>query len=425
MEVSSTDLLYRFGVALVIGLLIGLQREYAFYRRDDRTDQELFAGARTFPLIALLGSCGAFAGDVLESGLAFAAALFVLGGLLLVAHYRRTREADTGLTTEVAAVVTAFIGAISYWGHPELAAALGVGTAVLLALKVQTESFARNIDREDVYATLKFAVITVIVLPILPRESYGPPPFDVLVPYNVWLMVVFISGISFSGYVLIKIVGPRRGVGITGILGGIASSTAVTLSFSHRSHDAKQLTRPFALAIMLAWTVMFVRVLIEVAALNRALLAVLWKPVGAALAVGALYAVYLYWAQDLQKQDEPDTFTNPFELGPALTFGLLYAVILVVANAARNYFGATGVYASSIASGVASMNAITLSMAELSRDGGIELSVAARAIILAAAANTLVKGGIVLTIGTRALRPYLVPGMVLVLGTALAVVFMI
>lgn len=425
MDIPTSALLYRFGVALVIGLLIGLQREYAFRRREQRADDELFAGARTFPLIALLGGAGALAADILGSSAGFMGAALVLGGLLVVAHYRRSLEADTGLTTEVAALVTLFIGALCYWKRLELAAALGVATAVVLALKVQTKSLAQHIEREDVYATLKFGVITVIVLPLLPREGYGPPPFDVLVPYNVWLMVVFISGISFFGYVLIKAVGPRRGVGLTGILGGIASSTAVTLSFSQRSHDAKKLARPFALAIILAWTIMFVRVLIEVAALNQTLLFTLWKPICAALLVGAVYCFYLYWTQDLEKQEEPDSFKNPFELGPAITFGVLYAVILVVANAAKSQFGDAGVYVSSFASGLADVDAITLSMAELSQEGTVAVPTAARAIVLAAAANTLVKGGIVLATGARALRPYIIPGTVLMLTTALAVVFLI
>jgi uncharacterized membrane protein (DUF4010 family) len=425
MDVSTSDLLYRFGVAVVIGLLIGLQREYAFWRRKHRPDDELFAGARTFPLIALLGSAGAFAAEALGSSMGFIGALLVLGGLLVVAHYRRSAEADTGLTTEVAAVLTLFMGALCFWDRLELAAALGVTVAVLLALKVQTHALARTIDREDVYATLKFAVITAVVLPLLPEEGYGPPPFNVLVPYNVWLMVVLISGISFFGYVLIKVVGPRRGVGLTGILGGIASSTAVTLSFAQRSHDAKPLARPFALAIVLAWTIMFVRVLVEVAVLNRALLMAVWKPIGAALLVGAGYCLYLYWSEDLEKQDEPDAFKNPFELGPALTFGALYAVILVGASAAESYFGTAGVYVSSFASGLADVDAITLSMAELSRNGSVDVPVAARAVVLAAVANTLVKGGIVLATGAHALRPHILPGMLLMMGTALTVVFLL
>lgn len=426
MDASTSTLLYRFGVALVIGLLIGLQREYAFRRHNEPDgEDELLAGARTFPLIALLGSATALGVDLLEAELLLAAVVVVLGGLLAVAHYCRSRENDIGLTTEVAALVTLFSGALCYWDHLEVAAALGVTVAVLLALKVQTHTLARTIDREDVYATLKFAVITAVVLPLLPREGFGPPPFDVLVPYNVWLMVVFISGISFLGYVLIKAVGPRRGVGLTGILGGMASSTAVTLSFSQRSHDASDLARPFALAIILAWTIMFIRVLVEVAVLNRPLLGVLWKPIGAALLVGALYGVYLYWAPPAEAQQEPDAFKNPFELGPAITFGVLYAIMLVAANAARSYFGNAGIYVSSFASGLADVDAITLSMAQLSQpDGQVAVPTAARAIVLAAVANTLVKGGIVMVAGPRILRPYVIPGALLMLGAALGVAFL-
>lgn len=418
-------ILYRFGVALVIGLLIGLQREYAFRHREERSTDELLAGARTFPLIALLGGCSALAADAFEAPLAVVGALATLGALLVVAHYGRSREVETGLTTEVAALVTFFIGALSYWEQMEVAAALGVTTAVLLALKVQTQSLARTLNREDVYATLKFAVITVIVLPLLPRQGYGPPPFDVLVPYNVWLMVVFISAISFLGYILIKVVGPRRGVGLTGILGGLASSTAVTLSFAQRSHDATKLARPFVLAIMLSWTIMFARMLIEVAALNRALLVVVWKPILAAMAVSVGYCIYLYRLQGDHAQEEPDTFNNPFNLQPAITFGLLYAVILVVANSAKSTLGDAGVYLSSFASGLADVDAITLSMARLSLEGSIETTVAADAIMLAAAANTLVKGGIVLVMGSRSLRPYILPGTLLIVATALIVVFML
>ena len=139
------------------------------------------------------------------------------------------------MTTEVAAVITLTAGALCFWGELELAAALGVSTTVLLALKLQTRTLVRNITPGDVYATLTFAVIALVILPVLPRTGYGPPPFDVLVPHKIWLMVIFISGISFLGYLLIKIVGARRGVGLTGLLGGLASSTAVTLSFAQRS----------------------------------------------------------------------------------------------------------------------------------------------------------------------------------------------
>ena len=430
MEIDQITLFYRFGVALLLGLLIGLQREYAFRQRREAGDiedrEELFAGARTFPLIALLGSSAALLADTFEAPLIFVSAVIVLGLLLTVAHYHLVREGDSGLTTEVAALVTICIGALSYWGHLEISAALGVGTAVLLAMKVQTHTLARSIESEDVYATLKFAVITVVVLPVLPQQSYGPPPFDVLVPYNVWLMVVFISGISFLGYVLIKVVGARRGVGLTGILGGIASSTAVTLTFTQRSRSVKNLEQPFALAILLAWAIMYIRVLVEVAALNLPLLRYVWLPVLVAMGVGLLYCAYLYRTFDVEEEKEPDEFKNPFELGPAITFGVLYAIILVAANAAQTYMGDAGVYLSSIVSGFADVDAITLSMAQLSQGGeGLDLRTAARAIVLAAASNTLLKGGLVLSVGSNALRKAILPGFVLMVATAVGVVFLI
>ena len=430
MDTTTLNLFYRFGTALAMGLLIGLQREYASYREADDAgaDIDLFAGARTFALLSLLGGAGAFTADLAGTAWPFVALLLVMGALITTAYFLESRAGDLGLTTEVAALLTLVTGALCYWDYLAVAAALAVTITVLLALKLQTQTLARNITREDVYATLKFAVISLVVLPVLPREGYGPPPFDVLVPYEVWLMVVFISGISFLGYLLIQIVGPRRGVGLTGLLGGLASSTAVTLAFTQRSRDAQALAKSFALAILLAWSVMFGRVIVEVAVLNRPLLGIVWIPMVAAMLVSFTYCVYLYLTQREKSEHGADDFTNPFELKPALTFGLLYAVILVVANAAKMYLGDTGVYLSSIASGLADVDAITLSMAQLSQpdaDASVDLQTAARAIVLAAASNTVVKGGIVLTTGSKALRNAILPGLVLTLATAIGVVFLL
>ncbi len=423
MDLTPLDLFYRFGVALVIGLLIGLQREYAFQRRTPDEAEELLAGARTFPLIALLGSAAALVADTLAAPLVLAGAVLGVAVLLAVGHFLGASASDTGLTTEIAAFLTLMIGALCYHGHLRIAATLGVATAVLLTLKVQTHSLAREIDREDVFATLKFAVITVIILPLLPQQGYGPAPFNVLAPYDVWLMVVLISGISFLGYVLIKIVGPRRGVGLTGVLGGLASSTAVTLTFAQRSRDVEGYAIPFALAIILAWTLMFIRILVEVAALNRPLLEIVWVPVLVVMSASVGYSVYLYMRQTPESDEEETNFTNPFRLGPAITFGLLYAVILVAANAAQSYFGTTGVYVSSVVSGLADVDAITLSMAQLSGpEGDIAPKTAARAILLGAAANTFLKGGIVFATGTARLRRALAPGMGLIIGVSALVI---
>lgn len=422
MELEDIQLLYRFTVAVVLGFFIGLQREYAYRRDAGRAEGELLAGARTFPIIAMLGAVAALGSTELGSGWPLAAAVLSVALLLTVGHFHQARERDMGLTTEMAVLVAFFTGALCFWGYLRLAAAIGIGTAVLLSLKMQTHTLARRIDQEDVYATLKFAVITVIVLPLLPQEGYGPPPLDVLVPYNVWLMVVLISGISFLGYVLIKVVGPRRGVGLTGVLGGLASSTAVTLSIAERSRDTEGLNRPFAMAALLAWTIMYVRVIVEVGVVHPPLLRTVWVPVVSISLVSLGYCAYLYSAPSNEEEEEPEMVQNPFRLAPALTFGILYAAILVLSNGAQQYFGETGVYVSSLVAGLADVDAITLSMARLHESGDLASTTATRAIIIAAAANTVLKGGILVMAGRRELRRAVLPGVGLIVGaTALAV----
>jgi uncharacterized membrane protein (DUF4010 family) len=421
MDVIQATPFYRFGAALVIGILVGLQREYSY----GDPDREMFAGARTFALMALVGCVAAMVAEELASPWPFISTLFLLGLLIVVAYSITANRGDVGLTTEVSALLTVLCGALCYWDKLPLAAAIAVAMTVLLSIKLEMQTFIRRLTREDVYATLKFAVITAIVLPVLPNRSFGPPPLDVLNPYKIWLMVVFISGISFLGYVLIKVVGSRQGIGLTGLLGGLASSTAVTLSFSQRSQTQPDLAKPLALGLTLSWMMMFLRVVAEVAALNAALLRILWLPMAASAAVGLLYSLYLYFSQRSDEEGRVD-FANPFELGPAVKFGLLYAVILLVSKAARTYLGDAGVYLSSAAAGLTDVDAITLSMAELGgQAGGVDLPTAARAVVLAAMANTVVKGGVVLTSGTASLRRVLWPGIALILVVGIAVAFVV
>ena len=415
-----TNLFYRFGVALAIGLLVGLQREYA----SQDPDQEMFAGVRTFSLIGLAGCTAALVAEELELAWAYIALLMLLAVLVTIAYYLNAREGQVGLTTEVATLLTFMAGALCYWDYLPLAAALAVATTVLLALKPEMHSLARRITREDVYATLKFAVITAIVLPVLPNQSYGPPPLDVLNPYQLWLMVVFISGISFLGYVLIKLVGPRQGISLTGLLGGMVSSTPLTVSFAERSQEKADLAKPFALAITLAWAVTFVRVMVEVATLNASLLGEVWLPLTMSFTVGLAYCGYLYLAQRTQEEEEVH-FSNPFDIGPALQFGLIYAVVLLISRAAQVYLGDVGIFLSSGISGLADADAVTLSMAELSTgSGGIPLVTAGRAIVIGVMANTVAKGAIVMSSGDSALKRAILPGFLLMLATGIGFAFL-
>lgn len=416
------NLFLRFGVALLIGLLVGLQREYA-HDVDDGSPGKSFAGVRTFALLGLLGCGAAFLGELSSLNWIFATVFSGVVVLVAVAYYISASAGQRGMTTEVAALMTVLVGALCYWDELALAVAIAVIMAVLLSFKLELHGFAERLTREDIVAALKFALITAIVLPILPNESFWDPPFDVLNPYRIWLMVVFISGISFLGYVLFKLVGTRRGTTLTGLLGGLVSSTATTLSFAERSRKNVNLAKPFAMAIVIAWTVMFARVLVEVWVVNRQLLEALWLPVTLAGIAGLAFAAYLYLAP--HESDEDDVqITNPFELRPAITFGLLYGLILLIARAAEMYLGDTGVLLSAFVSGLADVDAITLSMAELSGNGEIELQTAATAIVIAIISNTLVKGGIVMTSGSPTIRRAILPGFMLIMVTAIAAVLL-
>jgi uncharacterized membrane protein (DUF4010 family) len=420
-SLDQADLFYRFGVALLIGVVVGLQRQHAHGGRE----KELFAGVRTFALLGLLGAAAALLADRLGAPLLVAAALALVGLLLAATYLAGARDGEVGLTTEVAALLIVVDGALCYWGYLAMAAALGVATTGLLALKVELHSFAHRLSEADIRAALKFAAIAVLVLPLLPDRAIAPPPFDVLNPHRVWLMVVFISAISFLAYWLLQVVGPRRGIGLTGLLGGLVSSTAVTLGLTQRSRSEPALAGPCALAITVAWTMMFVRVAVVVGAVNVELLATIGWPLAAAAVAGAAYAAYLFMRRGAEPAGEV-SLTNPFELGPAITFGLLYAAVLLVANLARLSLGDAGVHLSAMAAGVADVDAIALSLAELSRDpSALDPVTAGRAVLLAVLVNTLVKGGVAVGGGARELRRAILPAlalMTLAAGGALLVV---
>jgi len=413
-----TDLFMRFGAALLIGVLIGLQREYAY---GNPKNGGLFAGVRTFALMALFGSSAALLGDVLNAPWVFLGLAFLLGIMVIVAYFiSATTRSEIGLTTEVAALLTILIGGLSYLHSIVFAAALGVVTMVLLTVKWEMKQLVDIITREDIIATLQFAVITAIVLPILPNQTYGPPPINVLNPYQIWKMIIFISGINFLGYILIKVVGPRRGLGISGVLGGLASSTATTMSFSQRSKTQKNLDRPFAVAIITAWVIMFVRVIVEVAVVNNRLLPGIWPAMAAMGLVALAYAVYLYLSQSAV-DDEQLELSNPFSLGPAVKFGLIYALVLLVTKAAELFIGEKGIYLTGFFAGLADVDAITLSIADLTRQGGsVDLSTGRVAVILAAISNTITKSLLVIFLGSKSIRKHVYPVLaaILVIGIA-------
>jgi len=416
-----SSLFLRFGVSLALGILVGMQREFA----SDQHGKELAAGIRTFGLLGLVGCSAALISDLLHSPLPFVGITLALAAFFAINYYFDAAIGKPGLTTKVSLLLTLLGGGLCYFPHTTaLAAAVAVATTVILSVKVSLHRFVKHLTRDDINATLKFAVITAIVLPILPNHLFGPAPFNIFNPRTLWLFVVFISGISFIGYVFIKVAGAQKGIGLTGLLGGMASSTAVTISFTGKSREREDLARPFALAITVAWTVMFVRVLVVVAALNMALVKPIMLPMAGSIVAGMVCCLYLYHGQRNGHRHDV-AFDNPFELGLALKFGLLFAVILLFSRATQVYFGNIGVYVSSFLSGMADVDAISFSMAKLSRGvGGIDHTIAARAIVLAAVANTLVKGCIVLFSGAPKLKRAILPGFILITAVAIGLSFL-
>ncbi len=383
------------GLAAAAGLLIGLERERS---APELPTDPFLGGARTHPLFALVGGVATLAAR--ELGPFFA--LMALGALVafLVVAYQGDvrRDRGRGITSEAAFLLSFLLGVLACTrGVIEptsrrifVVAGTAVVATFLLSSRPATKRLAHAMSREDLASTLKFLVVAVVVLPLLPDRTFGP--LDVLNPFDVGRLMVLISVLSFVGYAGIRLLGPQRGLGLTGVVGGLVSSTAVTLSMSGRARERPELADSAALAVVLACTIMFVRVWAIVAVVNPALQAGLAFPMAASAAAG-LVASLLLWLRARRSTTEGAqvTFTNPFELGRALQFALLFAVVLLGSKAAALHLGTAGTYAAGVLAGTTDVDAITLSMARL---GGAEVaaSVATTTIFLGAASNTLVKG---------------------------------
>jgi uncharacterized membrane protein (DUF4010 family) len=405
----------KLGIAAGLGLLVGLQRE--------RTHARL-AGIRTFPLVAVpvLGAVSAllaetFGGWVLAGGL-LALATLIVGGNLLAAH---AEPGDPGVTTETALLVMYALGAYLIHGHTAVAVALGAGTAILLHLKPQMHALAARLGDHDVKAIMQFALVALVILPVLPDEAHGP--YGVLNPFKLWLMVVLIVGISLGSYIIYKFCGERLGMLAGGVLGGLISSTATTVSQARRSHAHPGHEPVAAVAITLASAIVFARVLLLLNFAGPELLPGASLPLLTMLGVMALMAARLYPRGPRTTTASPEP-SNPSELKSALVFAALYAVVLVAVAAARDHFGTGGLYAVATLSGLTDMDAITLSVAQLVQQGQIPADTAWRLLLVAALANLVFKAATVRLLGgpslSRTLRGFfalsLLTGLLLLLA---------
>ncbi len=407
------SILQPFIIALALGALVGLEREYARYKKRGHD----YAGIRTFPLIALLGSLAAFFGETINIWILITTSALI-GILIIVAYFVKNQShRDTGATSEVAGFVTYFLGILAFHNELILAITIAIVMTILLYSRSILHRFAEKMKKQELADTLKFAVIAFLILPLLPNQAYGP--HGIFNPFIIWLMVVFISGISFAGYILMKWFG-QRGIPLTGILGGLASSTATTISFAQRSNSNKKLAKALALGVILANGIMFIRILFEVLVVNRALLRPLLIPMLSLAGLTILFA-YLLW-RGASKTKKKITLKSPFTIKPALTFGIFFAVILALVKIAEVYFSSRGIYIASFISGFADVDAITLSLAQLAKTS-ISVETARNGIIIATLTNVAVKGGIAFWFGTPQFRKYVVGAFALLIAAGIGLLF--
>lgn len=407
----------RLATALGVGLLIGLERGW---RDRDAAEGSRPAGLRSFALIGLLGGVLALVGD--RFGQPWLPGLGVLGlAWILGFAYRSRAEAtgDLGLTTMIAGLLTLALGALAGLGQGAIATGGAVATAVLLGAKAPLHRALAAISPHDARAALRLAVITLLVLPLLPDRGYGP--YDSLNPYRLWLAVVLLSGLSFAGYLLAKGLGAARGALVTGLAGGLVSSTAITAAFAAAAQS--QPTRVGALigGALAANAVMLVRLIVLAAVLMPQTLASLSAPIVGALLVLAL-AVWWHGRNNGAPPPAADgaALENPVDLWAAIKFALFMAVVALGSRFAQDMLGTQGMLVAAGVSGLADVDAIAVALAQAVDQGATDPALAATALLVAAGANTAVKAGLALTLGPR--RFGLTLAGVLAAGAAVALV---
>src|SRR6056297_2964414 len=395
METDFLQWAYQLGVAVAIGLLIGIERGWKG-RKAEEGEREI--GLRTLALLGLVGGlAGLLGGEFggLLIGLMFIGLAILLG---LVYRIKADQRDDIGLTTEIAALATFLLAALSGLGHMAIASAGAVLMAILLGYKGQLHSWLRALKRSELTAGFKLLLISVVLLPLLPDRGFGP--WQALNPYTIWWMVVLIAAISFIGYFAIRIAGARAGTIFTAAFGGLASSTATTLNLARLAAGKRGGQALLAGGILLACGTMFPRMVLVATIIDAPLfLPLLWP----ALAV-LTYGPALWLLRKPHDAEDADDLlpANPLELTSALSFGALLALVMLLGKALVEWVGDAGVYLLAAASGVADVDAITLSLAAMSGEDLAERTVAL-AIVIAASVNSMTKAALAGFVGGRKL----------------------
>ena len=384
-------------VSLLLGLLLGLERQWA-------KKEGAYAGIRTFPLFAVCGFFGALAG-ARGIPLALPAVLLIVGGLGLAA-YLREPEKGAGVTTEMTGLLAAVLGAVVALGEVAAASAVAVVATLLLTMKAPLHRIAGAVTEEEILAVIKFALVAVVLLPLLPDRPMGP--YGALVPRKIGMLVVLLSGVSLFGYVLVKVLGGRAGWAIAGALGGLVSSTATTLSFAARAREAREQERALAVGVILASTVLYLRGAVVIAFMDRALATHLAPRLAVLFGIGVLFAA-LHFRRQKGEREAGVQLGNPVELSRAATLAAVFAVVVVLARVAQERMGTAGLWVVSAIGGLVDVDSVAVAAARVSQDSAATVEAAAGAYLLATVTNLLFKGGAVITAGGGELARRVLP----------------
>lgn len=416
---AELEVLLDLAMALAIGLLIGTERAW---RSRGIADEQQAAGIRTHALVGLLGGLATLLAGHLGSLVWLGLLLGVLALIVSAYLVGLRHNPDQGQTSEFALLLTFLLGSLALADDRLLAAGCAVVVTLLLHIKEPLHAALKRMSASELSGALKLLFISLVLLPVLPNQGYGP--WQVFNPYATWWMVVLIAGMGFAAYVAIRLIGTRHGLLLTAALGSIVSSTAMTMTLA-RMHPQRELHRLLAAGLLTTSALMFPRVLLEVALINPALLGALLWPLGAATLVYILGA--LYWWQRASSSstsvDSEPPLKNPFEIGPALRFALLLALILLLVEIARRQFGDLGVYLVAVLSGLTDVDAITLSLSR-SALSELDATVAVQGIALAVVSNSLIKGVLIALLGGARLALMTLPLMAAGLALGLALVLL-
>jgi uncharacterized membrane protein (DUF4010 family) len=380
------------GISLLLGLLVGLQRQHVLAP---------LGGIRTFPLVTVFGTicallAGSFGGWIVAVGLAGVVVTALAGKMT-----RSVRGDDhTGLSTAIAMPLMYAVGAYLVNGERSVAVAVGGTVAILLEMKPELHGIVARLGDADIKAIMQFVLISFIILPILPNQTFGW--YDVLNPREIWLMVVLVVGISLGGYVVWKFFGQQAGVVLGGILGGTISSTATAVSFARRSRLVPASVQAASTVIMISTTISFIRVVVEMAVVGKDFLLKCVLPMSILVSV-ALLICLVVWLGTRKEAEAMPQQANPTELKSALIFGVLYAIILFAIAATRTHFERSGLFVVAVFSGLTDIDAITLSTSRMVSAGRLTAETGWKVIVSAMMANLIFKAGLVGILGHRKL----------------------